>query len=80
MGVIYRVRRSGVKMYAVRDGGPEIISELFKVLSCLICISIMQHVGFTQPKIQGSAKRLQPGLVNFVPALAYHFYQPCTER
>ena len=38
-----------------------------------ICVSELQFAATVGTQIQGSTNRRAPGLVNFVPALAYHF-------
>ena len=40
---------------------------------CLRCKCDSWNPTHMPPYLQGSAKRLLPGLVNFVPAVAYHF-------
>ena len=45
------------------------------ILGSLFGMSLMDTNGSGKSKIQGLAKRRSPGLVNFVPAVAYHFCQ-----
>ena len=47
------------------------LRDVLRAWSCTMnSLKKLQHIS----PLLGSAKRLWPGLVNFVPAVAYHFY------